>query len=327
MMEQQRGLGQHLGSVRAVITNGPTPWPEVWIAGEDVLRAQQGEERIPRVGIPDELFVTLTDDYSLLSIYEQDSYPPRLWRTLLDDWLPVFREYRRRQEAVGNFYEQYGPLTRFGAFKTYESLEAALQSLEWLGTLARVTQWLKDERYGPLWDWFKTPIGKRDGHKYFSATIPGVDGTEELELAYTIYYIPGGINDMPTGVVHRNLQEEVTYPYPKDDAELASETWKALMNAVWDKLREIPLSVVLSDFSHTKEPAILWGFETRCVLDAAFLQWFFEELGYISLPKCEGCGNIVPPGREKWCSTTCRNRVYKQRQRSRAKKGGEKEWL
>jgi hypothetical protein len=130
----------------------PCCWPSIWILDEEQLR-ESGEE-VHKVGTANERFVCVTSDYSWISgLPQKDAYPPMFWRSLLDDWAKVFREPMRARPAIGNFYEEYGPVTRFGTVNNYESLEAASLSIEWLGTLARVVQWLKDERYGPLWDW------------------------------------------------------------------------------------------------------------------------------------------------------------------------------
>jgi hypothetical protein len=292
--------GQHLGSMRAMISYGPRPWPSMWI-----LEETQFDQKVSKVGVPGERFASLTDDYDPFGLAWEDAYPERFWRMLVDDWALLFAEPWKNRAAIGNFYGMYGPLTAFGCENGYESLEAARLGIQWLRELAQLAKWVKDERYGPLWELFKSITWNTSPIYYFMASIPGFDWNERFSIPF--YKRSGG-----------ERGPDIT-PDPKSDAELASEIWGAVKHAVWERFQYIPLAPVRSDFHRPKEPVFLWGFEAKGALNAAFLQWFFEELANVSVNTCAApdCDNIVPAGRERWCSTTCRNRVYKQQQRAK----------
>lgn len=290
---------RQLGSVRAVIAYGPTSWPEVdFLTSQEVAEREGAEAEAEGVGVVGERFARVANHIHWTdSLPDADAYPPRFWRELLEDWSEVFRN-PRNEGGIGNFYERYGPVTAFGVEKWYESLEAARLAIEWLDGMANFVRWLKNETYGPLWDWFQTPIEKRDGTDYFAACIPGSEGSERLAISFMASIVRG----------------EVRYVHPRNEEELASSAWNAVMHAAWDRLVTIRLAPVFSDFSKRKDPTILWGFEAHGALNAAFLQFFFEELAHVHLKKCyaDDCTNLLPPNRRKWCSPTCRERVKKQ---------------
>lgn len=301
----ETSVGQQLGSIRAVIAHGPTLWPDVQFLDVEQLPEHEKNE-FGGVGIPGERFVRVAPLVEWTeSLPCAESYPARFWRELVEEWRPLFQEPGRYQPGITNFYAMYGGVTAFGVENWYESLEAARLAIEWLATVANFVRLLKNGAYGFLRQWFDKPVSGQDPVYYFHETIPGIDGPERLSFYYT-----------PSLVLGR---QEVNYIQPRDDEELASRAWTAVMDAAWDRLQKITLSPVLADFSKRTDATILWGFEPQGALNAAFLQFFFEELSHVNLPKCgaDDCRNLVPPGRRKWCSERCRDRVKKQKKRKR----------
>lgn len=262
------------------------------------------------MGADGELFVRVAHQIDWGdALPNEKEYPPGFWRELVERWLGIFMEPKRNVAPISNFYGMYGAVTAFGEENWYESAEAARLSIEWLSSLVKVVWWLKTEKYGPLGDFFRDSTKKEDpAINYFSARIPGTEGYEYLELSFAPHL------DLKTG--------KTRFVQPRNDEELSAETWRAVTEAAWTRLEKITLAPVLADFGKKKDATILWGFNAQGAMNAAFLQFFFEELAHVNLPKCVGCGKpIDTPGRYRWCGDPCREKYYKRWQREKKRKG------
>lgn len=102
----------------------------------------------------------------------------------------------------------------------------------------------------------------------------------------------------------------------RDKAGIWNEAWERVSWASAQFLRDIPLVPLVSS-----SPPVMWGFHASGALQAAFLQWFFQNLAYVNVKTCEapGCNNLVLPPRQKYCSTRCEERMRKRRYRERLK--------
>lgn len=219
---------------------------------------------------------------------------PRFWREVRQLYF-VFEQGK----IPVDFYRQYG-----GILNSYEAeqLEKVKKMLNWFRVLTLMVEWVKTGRLAPLWEMFGPPRESK-----------------ELE---TIYFVGNELEPyirfMPWFDSRRS---KLVWYTPKNDDQLIQATWEAVTEAIAIYLRTAPLTPIKRDNNSTKMPLILWGFLARGALQAAFLQWFFQEVAHMNVSTCEarGCHNIVFPPREKFCSERCRQREKKYRQRHNGK--------
>jgi hypothetical protein len=99
--------------------------------------------------------------------------------------------------------------------------------------------------------------------------------------------------------------------------------WKEITRTVTRQLNSIELTPITQDFSRSDQPTVLWGFKPNGALQAAFLQWYFQEFAYVKMPICaaDGCTGLVPPNRRSYCSPQCQWKMKQRRHRERVKRG------
>lgn len=286
-----------LPNLRAVVAQSLRPWPSPSVMKRGFDSPTQNQALVA-IGTDNEHFVCSGPARDETGVAAVD-YPPSFWRSLLDDgWAARFEAPLENRMAIEGFYRLYGPLTEAGAAYGCESLEAARLVIEWLRHLELLAGWLTAERYVKLIEYLGQLREGSESYVLFAAEIPGIPNPERLSISLS-----------------------VTDPTSCASSELASAGWTGILEAVSGRLACTPLVPVKSEFTPGRQPFVVWGFRPRAGIDVAFLQWFFERLGYDGdLPRCEGCGNPVLPPRENWCSDRCRERVYKRRQRERKRK-------
>lgn len=224
---------------------------------------------------------------------------------------------------IADFYREYGrllPVTPGAAERAWNTALAKLDTpdgplidaeaavevvsevrswLTWFRMLTLVVEWVKRGRLEPLWEMVGKPRPLQDPILLAAASPAG----PFLEL-------PPILRRRRSGAWS-----------PATDAELVRLTWTAATQAVAQFLRLTPLVPAYD----SKPPRVFWRFRADGALQAAVLQWFFQEMAPVNVTTCEadGCNNPVLPPRERFCSETCRQRMKKRRQRARARTGAE----
>ncbi len=100
---------------------------------------------------------------------------------------------------------------------------------------------------------------------------------------------------------------------PSKKDKLVSLAWEIVAQAIARYLGNIPLTPVVN------RKNIFFRFNASSALDAAFLQWYFQEFAYLKTCASKGCENPVFSSRKIYCSERCSNREKKRRYRERKK--------
>ncbi|TEB14617.1 hypothetical protein Psfp_02758 [Pelotomaculum sp. FP] len=248
---------------------------------------------------------------------------PRFWREVRQLY---FDFENQKWESINNFYQQYGRIGKtpddrqFGG--EWEIIKDVQAWLNWFRVLTVMTEHAKTERLAPLWEMFGPPRESKDLQIiYFvnmaKVTFPIFPDDPPQQLIQPINEQPT-IRYSPKFDPRRSRMLWVT---PQNDVELLEATWQAVIDAVTDGLRPIKLVPNNTHTLSTKTPLITWGFLVDGALQAAFMQWFFQEIAHMNVTTCEAddCKNIVLPPRERFCSERCRQREKKRRQRQNKK--------
>ncbi|BDG59622.1 hypothetical protein [Caldinitratiruptor microaerophilus] len=269
----------------------PTPWEEV--AFEDgIIRLVR-----PRYLRPEEL-------------WNPADREPGFWRAVRS---MAFRFRDGDQGAVREFYQRYGafgfPADRSERTERWDTVATAL---DWFRVLTLIIEWVKQQKAGPLWDLFRSAPRRTDQEPASVTLFPGPSAG--------VYHVPG-IYFVPWPFVRRR---QVYWFHPSTDDELYIAAWRAAVDAVRGYMQKVVIVPRTQD-GRAGSPAVTFSFIAKGALQAAFLQWFFQEMAPVNVTKCEaeGCPNPVLPPRERFCSETCRQREKKRRQRARARAGGE----
>lgn len=255
------------------------PWKQVQIEG-DVIRC------LRYAGIdPDRLLYLPLDEN------------PRFWREVRQLSF-AFRD-NDKGKIVG-FYQEYGAMLPRGYGE--ENLNEVKVWLEWFQTLTAIVEWVKQQREAPLREMFG----------------PQRVSTRLEEAIVTLFGTPEGyprIEYRPSPRINRQAKA-VTFATPRTRDELFMAGWEAARHATAEFLgKHIRVS-------HAGEPL---GAATTAVtfhafgaLQAAFLQWYFQEVASYGVSRCnaDDCNNPVVPPRRRFCSERCRQREKKRRQRS-----------
>lgn len=226
-------------------------------------------------------------------------------------------------QAIRNFYFGYGKIlsARFHK-RDKEYISDIIGRLNWFRALTVMVEWAKSGKLAPLREMFGEP--RESKHLqiiYFvnmkKVTFPILPDDPPQQEIQPISGLPT-IRYLPKFDPRRSKMVWVT---PQNDTELLAATWEAVTEAMTDMLQSILLFPDNKEHNTPRHPLITWGFLADGALQAAFLQWFFQEIAYINVTNCaaDGCNNIVLPPRERFCSEKCRQREKKRRQRSSLK--------
>jgi len=165
-----------------------------------------------------------------------------------------------------------------------------------------MVEWAKTGRLAPLWEKFGPPQESKDCKPVFF-----VNDDSELNIKFSPWI--------------STEAGEVLFHTPKNDEQLLQATWEAVTNAVGKYLDGIRLAPIIQE--QPQSGLILWGFIAKGALQAAFLDWFFQEIAHMNVTTCQarGCQNIVLLPRKIFCSERCRQREKKSRQRHNKRTG------
>lgn len=204
---------------------------------------------------------------------------------------------------IKQFYREYGFLKVLPSAKL-EDWEYTKAAVEWFNLLTSMTRWLKDRNLGPLRE---------------AIDNPGSGSVEILPGTKTMYpVILKGI-DQHFSIDLLDYTSEGAHLEPDD--RLLAMAWHSILDAVNSQLNEstFTLASAPEGFAHT------WHFRAKGAFEAAFLQWYFQELAGYEIAKCRrrGCENpVIPPVRQRgskqdYCSKRCRWAESKRKQREK----------
>ena len=225
------------------------------------------------------------------------------WKEVSGDWYFAFEN--DSLEKVRGYYRLYGALSP--PTSGPESWESNEQALGWFNLLTCMTRWLKEEKVGPIKDLFGHPRSL------------------DSEESRTLVFYPNDLRPKRGG--GRPFYSILWHPYvdpaypleerltPQNDLELLQETWYLITEEVQKLLNVIQLSPATLG-QHDKRN-LTWLFKASGAFEAAFLQWYFQELADVKITTCKkhGCKKPVPPGRKRYCSDQCQRAAQQQRYR------------
>lgn len=312
-----------LETIRASILYWPQPLTDVsLVTGEEVASELEAYGR-DSWGYPSResqwhyRYSGLEGRYIRLGPFDMEATPrffgknytdqaPGFWKEVLalsfafarDDW-----------PQIRGFYRSYGPLGPPSAelgeilgevppnLEPYAWVKTALL---WFQKLVSLVSWCKEGKTRPLWDVFaQTRASGRVETVHF---FPGACGLEIRWLPWAEW-----------------VGDELVRRFPETEDEVIWAGWSAAREAIGMQLAKARLSLsetVLS--SDVRTPTFFWCFNAlSSAFQAAFLQWFFQEVAYVTLKKCQACGSYLPARRFTYCSDRCEQRVKKRRDRQR----------
>ena len=233
-------------------------------------------------------------------------------------------------DKIQGYYRLYGQLNvippdekydyqgyDFGLHSYEDAWRFNEEALGWFNFLTCLTDWLKKKKFGPLWELFGKPRVTNSGSidLYPEANSP-LD-LQSLGLYQIRYSIPSIIpleKLRDPAFVRPTKYEHQT---PQDDTQKLQAVWNVIVDQVEMMMNEIELTPFRG--GDATKPNLTWRFRVYGAFQAAFLQWYFQELADVNIEKCakSGCEKIVPPDRRKYCSKQCYAAAAKQRQRIR----------
>jgi hypothetical protein len=232
---------------------------------------------------------------------------PDFWREVLDlafafeehDW-PRIRAFYLTYGALGYPNEELKDI--YG--EVPDSLEPcgwAAMVLSWFQKLTSLVSWCKEGKTGPLKDVLGS-VGVVEHLKpvYF----------HQGPLGYEIRFIPWSAGET----------DKVLWRGPETEEELIWAGWCAAREAIGWELRQASLTLQETVVGKgVRTPTLFWGFAAfGKAFQAAFLQWFFQEVAYVDVRNCLICHSYrFEPGRTLYCSARCARTRKKQQDRAR----------
>lgn len=285
---------QTLFTIYGTIGYVPIPWDEVMFEDGMIRLVRARNLRV------DELWNPVDQE-------------PGFWRAVRS---MAFRFRDGDQGAVREFYQRYGafgfPADRSERTERWDTVAGAL---DWFRVLTLLVEWVKQRKAEPLWELFR------------SAHPEEIDAEGKPTERSSLYLLTGRapglppIRFVPWPFLRRR---QVFWSRPTTDEELYIDAWRAAVDTAGAYMRNVTIVPRTQDH-RAGSPAATFAFIAKGALQAAFLQWFFQEVAPMNVTTCEaeGCDNPVLPPRERFCSETCRQREKKRRQRARARTGAD----
>jgi hypothetical protein len=313
---------RHLETIRAAVTYWPEPRTEVALLTADQVATElQAYDRhggrssqwhLMRKGV-EARYIRLGP--LALEAQGRDFTPhyldehPDFWREVLalshafrrEDWFRIRGFYQTsgplgypNQELKGIYGEVPPDLEPYGW---------AAAVLSWFQDLVSLVDWCKQGQTGPLRD----VLGR----------------AEDKGGARPVYFHKG-----PVGYDIRFLPwsqwegDRLIARGPRTDAEVIWAGWSAAQEAISHELGKASLALQETVVNRSvRTPTLFWGFAAiGKAFEAAFLQWFFQEVAYVDVRDCPVCGShSFESGRPKYCSPKCARRAKKRQDRARIK--------
>lgn len=200
-------------------------------------------------------------------------------------------------KAIKDFIFKYGaisPVITSIIDENIEPVEKLKLRLLYFTEVTNWVRWLKEERLEPLRENFK------EDQKLFNSKL----WDEPLQWSkYTT----------PENETIFFMRSYLMIGCPSKTRQLVSFGWEIVGKAIAKYLRNIPLIPVIN------RKNVFFCFDVSSALDAAFLQWYFQE--FVDLRTCaaKGCENPVFSPRAIYCSKRCYQREKKRRYREKRK--------
>lgn len=232
---------------------------------------------------------------------------PRFWNRLLQ---LSFAFDRGDTASIAVFYRQHGAVyTSIRNNGLAENRKRVQTWLEWFHTMTCLVRWVKERREAPLWECFgehRKAERFRDGAVVLFGK-PDVWPNIQYRLREKV--------DRRSGTVRLAT--------PASSEELFTAAWEAMRDSATRHMSRI---LVMTPYIEPGPvPAIpTLIFNAVGALDAAFLQWFFQEVASVEVTACtaDRCRNPVIPPRRVYCSERCKQREKKRRHRERKREEG-----
>jgi hypothetical protein len=300
------------------------------------LPTSEGNERLPVIATyraTQEVFSTYYPS-ARSNTWEIDGNP-RFWEEVrqLSFHFEKEEQWKRIPEKILNFYTRYGPIKPlFVSDAMFDIVPFVRSELIWFRNLTNLVSWVRNEKLSPLREFFgredydffqilsleasvtKTQnliqegsILKADALKSIFRSTMAAFWSALIELVFKRM-------EQLQEKIREELKEARVQVSTLKDHELIGYTWDLVAKVVGAKLGTIEFVPVYQQ--QTKSiPPVVWYFRAYCALDAAFLQWYFQEVAPLMVRTCEapGCNAPVLDPRAKYCSERCYWRAKKRR--------------
>ncbi len=248
----------------------------------------------------------------------------RFWRDVQQLYFP-FNEFDHNDDInmwlrIQDFCMNYGyllpPELKSTLVPTAEPWEQCKRWLNVFHCLTTMAGHAKNGRTSPLWDKIDELHSQNDT-KQDIRTIPFVEG-----FRYERNYITVALS--PWEEPQEGMTEGEIRLWPQDDNELLFVTWNSILTTTLDMLQLVPLKAIDREetpFIKEPRPLITWAFRPKGAIQAAFVQWYLQEIAPFNINICatNDCSMPVIPPQKKYCSETCRQKTKKREQRSKMK--------
>jgi hypothetical protein len=283
-----------LKTICATVRYFPVHWENVTVDEKGIIRPG----RVIPWGAPH----SIDDDDGDEKPHIEEGKPPRFWQQVRQ----LYFTFEEGKIPMGFYYQYGGILEDFHS----ESIEEVRKKLDWFRLLTVMVEWAKAGKLAPLWETFGQPQESKDCKPVFFVN----DGSE-LNIKFSPWFATKGGE-----ISYYTPTDDIFYYTPKNDEQLIQATWEAVTEAMEKYLQAITLVPITQGQPQSK--LILWGFQAKGALQAAFLDWFFQEIAHMNVNTCQarGCQNIVLLPRKIYCSERCKEREKKYRQYHKKKK-------
>ncbi len=230
---------------------------------------------------------------------------PEFWKHVANG---LFSAFEGRKNIYGGrgtiegFYREYGILAP-GFYREpsdgedwFESWGECLEALKWFNRLTTWFDLLKDGEVGRLRKLFEETWLHESDIPFYSIH------------RNTIYFEPPYPNDI--------VDYDFDTPALQNDDEVLKATWNVLTGEAAKLINLINLSPF--PVEEDGKRSLIWQFRVHGAFEAAFLQWYFQELTPFELKKCANpnCDKLARLGSD-YCGRRCAQATAKQRQRQR----------
>lgn len=256
---------------------------------------------------------------------------PKFWQHVRQ-WGFAFED--NDYDKVQGYYRAYGPLqavprslfhreTGYRKLHNEESWGANKAALGWFIHLTGLLDHIKEGRLGPLWKDFGNPrmSGECTSVWFYPEAQRQKKGRGIGVPFYSIRWItPPWLNKM-------SHASNFIWLTPQNNDHVMQATWDVIVMEVQKMLNEISLTPATTGEHDNRN--LTWRFIARGAFEAAFLQWYFQEVADYrpngKRKKCPVCEEYLPlkknPGnKRKYCSSKCRYAdAYKKKKESAEK--------
>jgi len=276
----------NIGNLDAQILYYPLPWEEIVIDETEITCLHHKMLRASEMFNPTEKPGFWKEVQQLYFAFEQNDF-----------------------SKVKNFYYTYGKIGSLDKENRTENIQEVKHRLNWFRLLTVMVNHIKNQKDGPLWDLFNEGeyLGYDvNGHPISRFFLLGD------ELSFNIAFTPW---------MYLDKKGKAQWILPSNNDEIFIAAWQAVSLAIQDAFRRILAIPAPQNRNVPISPITTLHLYCQGALDAAFLQWMFEEVSYMNIKECSAkdCSRPVVPPRTIYCSDKCKHRIKKRRYRERQK--------